>query len=64
MQAITNAQLLGVQSVLSEIICFFEPECAAGSEFVAIKKILQKCGVQSPEYLAAILIDNGVRVKR
>ena len=41
---------------------FFEPEYAA--DFVTIKKILQKCGVQSPEYLAAILIENGVMVKR
>ena len=43
---------------------FFTPEYAADSEFVAIKKILQKCGIKSPEYLAAVLIEEGARVKR
>ena len=42
---------------------YFVPEYDADSEFVAIEKVLRECG-KSPGYLAAVLMEKGLRVKR
>ena len=62
MRTITNVHLFSAQSVRDYL--YFVPEYDADSEFVAIEKVLRECGVKSPGYLVAVLMEKGLRVKR